>query len=143
MFNRPGHKNNNRAMPLIDQHGIFVTAERLAELTGAHRTTVERWKRTQRLPRAVQTLIELVEYGDLERLHPVWRGWHLDRRTGALYTPAGDGPITPGNVLAIPLRMQQVRALELELASIVTRHARTREQARLLGALLKRSQVAL
>lgn len=47
--------------------------------------------------------------GDLAAIDPAWAGWIL--RRGELVSPEGLC-FRPGEVLSIPLRIQQVRALE-------------------------------
>lgn len=107
------------AVRLEQQHGIHASDDWLAGKTGAHRTTVARWRRTQRLPRSVALLIRLMRFGELELVHPDWRGWTLDPRSGTLYTPAGE-PLKPQDLLAIHYRRAQVDTLERELAELRT-----------------------
>lgn len=114
---------------MLEQRGIYISTADLCELTGAHRTTVERWKREQRLPRAVSSLVQIAHDGQLELVHDAWRGFRLDRRSGVLWTP-DDWPCRPGDIMAIRYRMAQLRALEAE---------RDLEGPRLLGGLLKRA----
>jgi hypothetical protein len=101
-------------MRLVPQRGIFATPEWLAEISGAHRTTVERWRSSQQLPKAVSLLARIMLEGELALVHPDWAGFRLDRRDGALWTPE-QWPARPGDLLAIKYRMAQVRELEREL----------------------------
>lgn len=98
----------------------------LMRLTAAHRTTAARWCKRQRLPRAVALLIELVWFGRLERIHVAWTGWRLDAASGALITPAGE-PLTPGELIALPLRYQEIRALRRRLDELAHVAAHDRE----------------
>jgi hypothetical protein len=99
---------------LTEHHGIYVPDDWLVDVGGVHRTTVARWRRAQRLPRAVALLLSVMHDGELELVDERWRGFRLDRRSGTLWTPEG-WPCTPGDVLAIRYRQAQVRALEREL----------------------------
>lgn len=120
-------------MQLSEQHGIFATTDRLTEIAGVHRTTAERWKRAQRIPRSVQLLLRLMLEGELELLHPAWTGWRLDVRSGEIYTPDG-WPCRPSDILGIRYRVSQIHALELELARL--RHPKP---AGFIERLLKRA----
>ena len=85
----------------------------VARLTGTHIRTVRRWYRAGRLPTPVAVLLELVEHGNLGKLHDAWRGWSIDTRRGVLVTPVGDC-VTPGQIAALPYRLHQIAALERE-----------------------------
>lgn len=124
-------------MRLVEQHGIYASTEWLAELAGVHRTTAERWKRSQRLPKPISTLMRVMLDGELELVHSDWSGWRLDRRTGVLYTPDG-WPCRPSDILAIRYRLAQVRALERELAAARAR-LRDVENAGFFGRFFKRA----
>src|SRR5262245_5185868 len=100
---------------LIEHRGIFVTDDWLRDVAGVHRTTVKRWRQAQRLPKPMSLLVRIAHHGELELVHPAWKGFRLDARTGALWTPE-DWPCAPGDLLAIKYRAAQVRALERELA---------------------------
>jgi hypothetical protein len=129
-------------MRLEPQQGIYATTEWLADVSGAHRTTVERWKRSQQLPRPVALLLRIMQYGELELVHPVWHQWRVDRRTGELWMPAGRWSFTPGTLLAVPYRMQQIDALERELLA-TRRRAQNLKQAGLFRRFLEKSHIAL
>ncbi|HZF29682.1 MAG TPA: hypothetical protein VE907_11215 [Gammaproteobacteria bacterium] len=122
-------------MRLTPHAGIFASADWLAEISGAHRTTVERWQRTQRLPRAVALLIRIMLEGELELVHPDWAGFRLDRRDGTLWTPEA-WPARPADVTGIKHRMAQIGELERELGRArsvaIGADGRARELARAL-----------
>lgn len=101
-------------MRLEPHAGLYVPDDWLADVAGAHRTTIARWRSSQRLPRAVSLLTRVMHDGELELVHDAWTGFRLDRRSGTLWTPEG-WPCAPGDVLAIRYRQAHVRALELEL----------------------------
>jgi hypothetical protein len=99
---------------LLEHRGIYVTDDWLRDVAGAHRTTVARWRTSQRLPQSVSLLVRVMHDGELELVHNAWRGYRLDRRDGTLWTPTG-WPCRPGDIAAIQYRMAHVRALEQEL----------------------------
>ena len=84
----------------------------LSELTGVHRTTVQRWLRTKTIPKATYLLLDLLHNGSLARIHPAWCGWRLCRRTGRLIAPNDDRPLLPGHLFAMQLNYQRIAALE-------------------------------
>lgn len=99
-----------------------MTDDWLRDVAGAHRTTVARWRAAQRLPKAVSLLVRIMHHGELELVHDAWQGFRLDERTGTLWTPEG-WPCSPGDILAIRYRIEQLLELERELASqILDRH---------------------
>ena len=100
---------------LLEHPGIHVPDDWLRDVAGAHRTTVARWRATQRLPKAVSLLVRVLHHGELELVHGRWHGFTLDRRDGTLWTPEG-WPCRPEDVLAIRYRAAQLRALELARA---------------------------
>lgn len=85
-----------------------IADERLVELTGAHVTTVRRWKRKARLPRWLARLVRVCLAGELDDVDRAWRGWKI--RNGELVSPEG-ASYTPGAVRAGHL--WKCRALEL------------------------------
>lgn len=95
---------------------MFATDEWIAARTGAHRTTIARWRATRSFPAALVQLAELELHGRVELVHAAWTGFRLDSRDGTLWTP-GNWPCRPGDILAIQYRQAQVRALERELAA--------------------------
>jgi transcriptional regulator with XRE-family HTH domain len=92
-------------------HGL--TAARLAELCKVSQTTASRWRRLRRVPEIHSRLLRILLAGELGSLAPAWSGFTL--RDGQLITPEG-WTISPGEICAIPFRIQQLRALEIELA---------------------------
>lgn len=102
-------------MRTVEHRGIHVPDEWLRDVADAHRTTVARWRETQRLPRAVSLLVRVMHHGELDLVHDAWKGFRLDRRDGTLWTPE-DWPCRPTDVLAIKYRAAQLRELEQELA---------------------------
>lgn len=87
-----------------------LSIELLASITGAHLRTVRRWKRAGIVPRHFADIVSLRTRGDLGILSDDWRGFTL--RKNELWTPHGWGPVRPGDINAIPLRMQHLRELE-------------------------------
>lgn len=77
-----------------------LTAERLAELIGAHVTTARRWLRKRQVPRAIAAALMVLRFGDLGAICPDWEGWSL--REGVLWSPEGEH-FSPGRVRAGPL----------------------------------------
>ena len=115
---------------LTTHRGIYAPDAWLRDVAGVHRTTVDRWRRRQALPRALSLLVRVMHDGELELVHDAWRGFRLDRRDGTLWTP-DNWPCRPTDVLAIKYRMAHVRALEHELD--LMRHEG------MLGRFLKRA----
>ena len=97
----------------------------LSERTGVHRTTVQRWLKTKKIPEAMYQLLDLLLNGSLARIHGAWHGWHIDAGSGELITATG-WRITAGEILAIQLRYQQLAALKVQNAEL-------REQLRRLA----------
>lgn len=82
----------------------WITHPELARLTGAHRTTVRRWKLLSRagwLPVWLERLVNAVHRGQLGEIHPAWHGWMINQRDGELVTPEGVC-VTMGQIRAIP-----------------------------------------
>ncbi len=93
---------------------MFATDDWIHARTGAHRTTIARWRASRQYPPALTRLAELELEGYLERIHAAWTGFRLDRRDGTLWTPE-NWPCRPGDILSIKYRLAHVRALEHEL----------------------------
>lgn len=72
------------------------------ERTGAHRTTIARWRR-RGWPRVLIRLAALELDGQLGLIHPAWRGWFIRRSTGELCAPEewAQRPWTPLHLLAL------------------------------------------
>jgi hypothetical protein len=87
------------------------SAERLAELTGAHLATARRWKRQAHARPWLARLVRLCIEGHLGEISPEWDGWSL--KHGKLYSPEG-WEFTPGAVRAIPLMQAQIRTYQRE-----------------------------
>ena len=83
----------------------------LSERTGVHRTTVQRWLKTRKIPAAMYQLLELLLNGSIARIHGAWSGWKIDASSGDLITATG-WRISAGEILAMPLRYQYIAALE-------------------------------
>lgn len=80
----------------------WISHQELTRITGAHPTTVRRWKRTARASGRLPPWLALIVAayrGMLEALHPAWAGWLINRRDGELVSPDGVC-VTPGQVLA-------------------------------------------
>lgn len=88
-----------------------LPAEQLARLTFSSVRSAQRWKRLHLAPRLALQFLRLLFDGPLGMISPPWDGWTL--RAGKLISPEGVA-FTPGEVRSIPLRYQQIRALELE-----------------------------
>ena len=104
---------------------MFATDEWIAARTGAHRTTIARWRESRAFPSALVQLAELELYGRVELIHAAWAGFRLDARDGTLWTPE-NWPCRPGDVLAIKYRLAHVQELERRLARSVTPDHRPR-----------------
>ena len=91
----------------------------LCNLTGVHRTTVQRWLTKRKLPRPIYLLLDLMLNGSIVRIHSAWSGFTIDANTGDLVTPLG-WPIRPGEILALQLRYQQIAALQCEVRELRT-----------------------
>lgn len=83
-------------------------------VTGLHRTTIARMRRRGRLRPELTRLAAIELDGVLGLIHADWSGWRLCRQTGALITPGGTG-FAAGEILAMPLRYQELRALRTEV----------------------------
>lgn len=92
-----------------------LATECLARLTWSSLRTVRRWRAAGMMPRWAFNVLTLLLQRPLGMLDEEWDGWHL--RTGTIEAPNG-WRFTPGELMAIPLRLQQIAALELELARI-------------------------
>lgn len=95
----------------MDPHGLPV--ELLTAVTHVQPRTARRWKRLGRIPRAYARLIQLCVHGDLGTLAPAWSGFRLIN--GTLWTPENTR-VTPGDIRAIPYRVQLLNELERQLA---------------------------
>lgn len=84
-----------------------ISELRLIQVTGAHRSTVRRWKLGRSIPRWLSFVVRLCVQGELEDFDPAWRGWRIVR--GELVSPEGTA-FTPGAIRAGPLYRE--RALE-------------------------------
>ena len=83
----------------------------LSERTGVHRTTVQRWLKTKKMPKAMYQLLDLLLNGSIARIHGAWSDWKIDASSGDLITATG-WRIAAGEILAMPLRYQYIAALE-------------------------------
>jgi Phage protein len=86
-------------MSLLDE----LSNEELTRLTGAHITSVRRWRRHGSLPKPISKLLEFVAQNRLD--HWGWKGWVF--HDGKLTSPDGLA-VTSGEVQAIQLRQQQL-----------------------------------
>lgn len=89
------------------------STDELAARTFASARTARRWKRLGMAPRVVIAWLELITHGALGVISATWAGWRLSR--GELVSPDGH-TFTPAEIAALPLRMQQIAALESERA---------------------------
>ncbi len=77
----------------------FWTVAGLEGRIGVSRITLQRWKRTRRLPRWAAILIRLLD-GELEAIDPAFAGWII--RRGQLVSPE-NWCFTPGEIRSIPI----------------------------------------
>jgi len=98
-----------------------LSAEQLAAVCGVHITTARRWKRTGNMPLSYRVLVAFLVDGDLGVLSPAWKGWTL--RAGEIVTPEG-WTFTPGELTAVPIRYQQLAALERRMSEPEQRELR-------------------
>ena len=89
-----------------------VKADELAALCGVSIRTARRWIANGYMPSGLAIGFKLLKDGDLGNLHKAWRGWRLvgDK----IYSPDG-WDFRPGEIAAIPLRDQLIKALRAEL----------------------------
>lgn len=92
---------------------LLLPVAEITRLTGAHASTVRRWKRG-RLPRVIERCLALLQLGELGSLSPIWSGWRI--RGELLYSPEGDR-FTPGDVRASRVDREQVRELRRQLTA--------------------------
>lgn len=102
-------------------------ADYLSHLTLTPVRTVRRWLHERRAPRAIVALLALRLSGALDTLSNAWMGWSL--RAELLYSPSGTA-FTRGEIESIPIRAQQLAALELEIKRLTERLAAAHETAR-------------
>ncbi len=81
-------------MSLLDE----LSNDELARLTGAHITSVRRWRRRGILPKPISKLLEFVAQNRLD--HWGWKGWVF--HDGKLTSPDGFA-VTSGEIQAIQL----------------------------------------
>lgn len=104
----------------MDSDLDWISHQALEALTGAHRTTVARWKRQARaghLPAWLALLVNTVHRGRLDDVNAAWRGWMINRRDGELVTPEGVC-VTQGQIRALPQLYELRRALEREVQAL-------------------------
>lgn len=94
-----------------DPFGLSVQILTMA--TGVHPDTARRWKRRGRIPKHYQALITLHITGDLGAIERAWSGFRI--AGGKIWTPENTS-VTPGDVRAIPYRIQLVSELQRQLA---------------------------
>jgi hypothetical protein len=83
----------------------------LVYLTGAHRTTCQRWKRAARVARWLERLVLVYLQGELGEIDRTWSGWRLI--AGELVSPEG-WRFTPGDVRVLPFLQAQIRTLRAD-----------------------------
>jgi Phage protein len=86
----------------------------LMEYTGAHFTTIYRWRRQKRLPVHIEKLLQFVALHQLDQLG--WEGWRIENKM--LVSPSG-GSYAPGMVDAIQLRQQELSFYKAERRTIL------------------------
>jgi hypothetical protein len=82
-----------------------ISAEGLAQLTGAHITSARRWKRLPVLPQWLARFVRVLVEGHLEEIAGAWTGWRIV--AGELIAPEG-WTFTPGDIRALPFMRQQI-----------------------------------
>lgn len=92
----------------------FFTADELAAVAGCSVRTIRRWRAAGTIPQHVARAAGVLLAGWLGAIHPAWRGYRV-LRSGELAAPGGVA-LKPGEIAAVPVLRQQVRALEAELA---------------------------
>lgn len=102
----------------------------LAEKTGVHRTTVARWIAKKKLPESVYALLDLTQNGSLARIHSAWDGWKLCPHTGEILPPNDARGFTPGHLLAMQLRYQELSALRIQMTELKSRLRQLEKPAR-------------
>lgn len=83
----------------------------LARALGISERTARRFKASGQMPFAYAVVWAVLAEGDLGAVDPAFKGWRIER--GRIVAPEGYG-FRPGELLAIPLRMQQIAHLERE-----------------------------
>lgn len=103
----------SRSLSRMEPLGGYANygAKTLSSLTGVSERTARRWIKEGLAPRAVLRCLTLLVDGRLEALSPQWAGWRL--RNDKLHAPSG-AAFSAIEVLTIPLRLQQIHALEAE-----------------------------
>lgn len=87
----------------------------IATRMGVDPTTARRWRRGQGLTPPIRTALRLTLHGDLGALHTTWEGWMV--RGDKLHSR--DGLIvSPGEIAALPILHQLVRALESQVSQL-------------------------
>jgi hypothetical protein len=109
---------------------MHVTDDWLRERAAVHRSTVARWRAQRQFPPALVRLAALELEGRLELIHAAWAGFSIDARSGELVMPGGER-YRAGEILALPIRAQQLRELERRL-SAADRHPSVWRRALLL-----------
>lgn len=84
----------------------------LQKVTGAHRTTIARWRALGSLPPELVRLAKLELVGEIGLINDAWLGWRIDAKTGQLISPGETFAYTPGEICALNLRLQQLAELD-------------------------------
>lgn len=96
---------------LIDSLGFHRVSREL----NVHRTTIQRWQRSEvKIPGHQHQVIKML-LGDLPGTCGQWTGWRF--RDGKLVSPEGT-EFSQGEVRAIPLRLQLINQLDRELTRL-------------------------
>lgn len=88
------------------------------------RTRCDAGSELEKYPKATYVLLDLLLNGSVGRIHPAWEGWSIDPKSGDLVTPLG-WSLRATEVLANPLRYQELAAVKVELAETRCRLARS------------------
>ena len=137
------------SQPLLDCNAQPVRdLRRLIELEGqryverqldVHRTTVARWLAGSFAIPGAKALAVRGLLGDLPGTAGAWTGWRFAH--GELLSPAGDA-YKPGEVLAIRVQQQRVKALSDELRELRLRVKTLEKTLDLYGPAANESQTA-
>lgn len=115
--------------------GDYFNEAWACRVTGLHRTTIARMRQRQRVRPELVRLAAIELGGAIGLIHDAWDGWRLCRKNGLLQTPCG-WEFRPGELLAMPIRYQELAALRAEVEDL--RRTSSKSETRALEDRLKR-----